>query len=201
MPCRLLPPRRYAVDGECRWPISRQPAGRSRITSVPCKHGYVHGYRGQRPDDARGRAQYFAGQRATGVAEGMSRIAMSRPVRVVREQTTMSDAAHLMVTERISVACRSSTMKATGGDHHRPIFAWSRRPCSSSDPIICGDARGFVQPSCHHGELEAPKIRGGPVGMCTSPDQYVDDVIQLMKQHRVKRVLVLRRAENALSVW
>ena len=46
------------------------------------------------------RAQYFAGQRATESLK-VSRI-MSHPVRVVREQTTMSDAAHLMVTERIS---------------------------------------------------------------------------------------------------
>ncbi|MGB5200991.1 MAG: CBS domain-containing protein, partial [Sedimenticolaceae bacterium] len=46
------------------------------------------------------RAQYFAGQRATESLK-VSRI-MSHPVRVIREQTTMSDAAHLMVTQRIS---------------------------------------------------------------------------------------------------
>ena len=46
------------------------------------------------------RAQYFAGQRATESLK-VSGI-MSHPVRVVREQTTMSEAAHLMVAQRIS---------------------------------------------------------------------------------------------------
>ena len=46
----------------------------------------------------------------------------------------------------------------------------------------------------HHGELEAPEdpVKDHMVRdvVCTSPDQFVDDVIQVMKQHRVKRVLV-----------
>jgi CBS-domain-containing membrane protein len=46
------------------------------------------------------RAQYFAGQRATQSLK-VSRI-MSQPLQAVGEQTTMSYAAHLMVTQRIS---------------------------------------------------------------------------------------------------
>ncbi|HPE81949.1 MAG TPA: CBS domain-containing protein, partial [Gammaproteobacteria bacterium] len=55
-----------------------------------------------------------------------------------------------------------------------------------------------------HGELEAPE---DPVAdhmvrdvVCTSPDQYVDDVIQLMKQHRVKRVLVCSAERRVVGV-
>lgn len=139
------------------------------------------------------RAQYFAGQRATESLK-VSRI-MSHPVRVVREQTTMSDAAHLMVTEHISgipvvddearlvgILTEADFLRGLGVPAHHPTHnLWQTLELMFSH-------------LAHHGELEAPE---DPVAdhmvrdlVCTSPDRYVDDVIRLMKQHRVKRVLV-----------
>ena len=149
------------------------------------------------------RAQYFAGQRATESLK-VSRI-MSRPVRVVREQATMSDAAHLMVTERISglpvvdneerlvgIITEADFLRGLGVPAHHPTHnLWQTLEVLFSH-------------LAHHGELEAPE---DPVAdhmvrdvVCTSPDQYVDDVIQLMKQHRVKRVLVCSAERRVVGV-
>ena len=149
------------------------------------------------------RAQYFAGQRATESLK-VSRI-MSRPVRVVREQATMSDAAHLMVTERISglpvvdneerlvgIITEADFLRGLGVPAHHPTHnLWQTLEVLFSH-------------LAHHGELEAPE---DPVAdhmvrdvVCTSPDQYVDEVIQLMKQHRVKRVLVCSAERRVVGV-
>ena len=149
------------------------------------------------------RAQYFAGQRATESLK-VSRI-MSHPVRVVREQTTMSDAAHLMVTERISglpvvdnedrlvgIITEADFLRGLGVPAHHPTHnLWQTLEVLFSH-------------LAHHGELEAPE---DPVAdhmvrdvVCTSPDQYVDEVIQLMKQHRVKRVLVCSAERRVVGV-
>ena len=149
------------------------------------------------------RAQYFAGQRATESLK-VSRI-MSRPVRVVREQATMSDAAHLMVTERISglpvvdneerlvgIITEADFLRGLGVPAHHPTHnLWQTLEVLFSH-------------LAHHGELEAPE---DPVAdhmvrdvVCTSPDQYVDEVIQLMKQHRVKRVLVCSAEKRVVGV-
>ena len=149
------------------------------------------------------RAQYFAGQRATESLK-VSRI-MSRPVRVVREQATMSDAAHLMVTERISglpvvdneerlvgIITEADFLRGLGVPAHHPTHnLWQTLEVLFSH-------------LAHHGVLEAPE---DPVAdhmvrdvVCTSPDQYVDEVIQLMKQHRVKRVLVCSAEKRVVGV-
>ena len=36
--------------------------------------------------------------------------------------------------------------------------------------------------------------------VCASPDHYVDDVLRLMKQHRVKRVLVCDAERHVVGV-
>jgi len=149
------------------------------------------------------RAQYFAGQRTTESLQ-VSRI-MSRPVRVVREQTTMSDAAHLMVTERISglpvvddgerlvgIITEADFLRGLGVPAHHPTHnLWQT-------------LEALFSHLAHHGELEVPE---DPVAdhmvrdvVCASPDHYVDDVIQLMKQHRVKRVLVCNIEKQVVGV-
>jgi len=147
------------------------------------------------------RAQYFAGQRES---LRVSRI-MSHPVQVVREQTTMSDAAHLMVTERISglpvvddeerlvgIITEADFLRGLGVPAHHPTHnLWQTLEVLFSH-------------LAHHGELEAPEdpVKDHMVRdvVCTSPDQYVDDVIQLMKQHRVKRVLVCSAEKRVVGV-
>ncbi|MGB5496880.1 MAG: CBS domain-containing protein [Sedimenticolaceae bacterium] len=149
------------------------------------------------------RAQYFAGQRATESLK-VSRI-MSHPVRVIREQTTMSDAAHLMVTQRISglpvvdnderfvgIITEADFLRGLGVPAHHPTHnLWQT-------------LESMFGHLAHHGELEGPE---DPVAehmlrdvVCTSPDHYVDDVIQLMKQHRVKRVLVCNDERHVVGM-
>lgn len=149
------------------------------------------------------RAQYFAGQRTTESLQ-VSRI-MSHPVRVVRDGTAMSDAAHLMVTERISglpvvddedrlvgIITEADFLRGLGVPAHHPTHnLWQTLEVLFSH-------------LAHHGEPEAPD---DPVAnhmvrdvVCTSADHYVDDVIQLMKAHRVKRVLVCNAERQVVGV-
>lgn len=139
------------------------------------------------------RAQHFAGQRA---AESLTvaRI-MSQPVRVVDTQTTMSQAAHLMVTERISglpvvddaeqlvgIITEADFLRGLGVPAHQPTHnLWQT-------------LESMFSHLAHHAEVESPE---DPVSehmvrdvVCASPDHNVDDVLSLMKQRRVKRVLV-----------
>ena len=139
------------------------------------------------------RAQYFAGQRATESLK-VSRI-MSHPVQVVREQTTMSDAAHLMLTQRISglpvvdsderlvgVITEADFLRGLGVPAHYPTYnLWQTLESLFSHLAQHRELEGPEDPVVEHMVRDV---------VCTSPDHYVDDVVQLMKQHRVKRVLV-----------
>jgi CBS-domain-containing membrane protein len=149
------------------------------------------------------KAQYFAGQRTIESLQ-VSRI-MSHPVRVVREQTSMSDAAHLMVTERISglpvvddeerlvgIVTEADFLRGLGVPAHHPTHnLWQTLETLFSH-------------LAHHGEVEAPEdpVKDHMVRdvVCTSPDHYVDDVIQLMKRHHVKRVLVCSTEGQVVGV-
>ena len=149
------------------------------------------------------RAQYFAGQRATESLK-VSRI-MSHPVQVVHEQTTMSDAAHLMVTQRISglpvvddderlvgIVTEADFLRGLGVPAHHPTHS------------LWQTLEAMFGHLAHHGELEGPE---DPVAnhmvrdvVCASADHYVDDVIQLMKQHRVKRVVICNAERRATGM-
>jgi CBS-domain-containing membrane protein len=149
------------------------------------------------------RAQYFAGQRATESVK-VSRI-MSHPVQVVREQTTMSDAAHLMVTQRISgLPVVDSGERLVGiiteADFLRGLGVPAHHPTHS----LWQTLEVLFSHLAHHGELEGP---ADPVAkhmvrdvVCASPDHDVDQVIALMKRHRVKRVLVCDQARHVEGV-
>ena len=149
------------------------------------------------------RAQYFAGQRMTESLK-VSRI-MSHPVQVVHEQTTMSDAAHLMVTQRISglpvvddderlvgIVTEADFLRGLGVPAHHPTHS------------LWQTLEAMFGHLAHHGELEGPE---DPVAnhmvrdvVCASADHYVDDVIQLMKQHRVKRVVICNAERRATGM-
>ena len=149
------------------------------------------------------RAQYFAGQRMTESLK-VSRI-MSHPVQVVHEQTTMSDAAHLMVTQRISglpvvddderlvgIVTEADFLRGLGVPAHHPTHS------------LWQTLEAMFGHLAHHGELEGPE---DPVAnhmvrdvVSASADHYVDDVIQLMKQHRVKRVVICNAERRATGM-
>lgn len=139
------------------------------------------------------RAQHFAGQRATESLQ-VSRI-MSQPVRVINPDTKMSEAAHLMVTERISGLPVVDNAKQlvgiiTEADFLRGLGVPAHHPTHN----LWQTLESLFSHLGHHAELEGPS---DPVShhmvrdvVCTSPEHYLDDVLGLMKQHRVKRVLV-----------
>jgi CBS domain-containing membrane protein len=149
------------------------------------------------------RARYFAGQRATESLK-VSRI-MSHPVRMVREQTTMSDAAHLMVTQRISglpvvddddrlagIITEADFLRGLGVPAHHPTHnLWQTLESMFGHLAHLGDLEGPEDPVVDHMVRDV---------VCASADQDVDDVIALMKLHRVKRVLVCSDERQVLGV-
>jgi len=134
----------------------------------------------------------------------VSRI-MGHPVRVVGEQTTMSDAAHLMVTRHISglpVVDNDERLVGviTEADFLRALGVPAHHPTQS----LWQTLESMFGHLAHHGELEGPEdtvaehmVRDV---ICTSPDHCVDDVIRLMKQHRVKRVLVCNDERHVVGM-
>jgi CBS domain-containing membrane protein len=139
------------------------------------------------------RAEHFAAQRAAGSLRA-ARV-MSHPVRVVHPQTPMAEAAHLLVSERISglpvvddddrlvgIITEADFLRALGLPAHHP----SQNLWQTLESLFSHLAR--------HAELERPD---DPVAehmvrdvVCTAPDATLDDALALMKRHRVKRVLV-----------
>lgn len=149
------------------------------------------------------RAQYFAGQRVTECLK-VDRI-MSQPVRVVQAQTTMSEAAHLMIVERISglpVVDDQGHLEGiiTEADFLRGLGIPAHHPAHN----LWQTLEALFSHLAHRGELEAPE---DPVAehmmrdvVWISAERYVDDVVTLMKQHRVKRVLVCDDERRVLGI-
>ena len=149
------------------------------------------------------RAQYFAGQRATESLK-VSRI-MSHPVQVVREQTTMSDAAHLMLTQRISgLPVVDSDERLVGVITEADFLRGLGVPAHHPTHNLWQTLESMFGHLLHHGEIEGPNdpvadhmVRGV---VCASADHDVDDVIKLMKQHCVKRVLVCNDQRHVMGM-
>jgi CBS domain-containing membrane protein len=149
------------------------------------------------------RAQYFAGQRTTESLK-VSRI-MSQPVEVVPEQTRMSDAAHLMVTQRISgLPVVDSDDRLVGIITEADFLRGLGVPAHHPTQNLWQTLESMFGHLAHHAELEGPE---DPVAehmvrdvVCITADRYVDDVIRLMKQHRVKRVLVCNGERHVIGM-
>ena len=149
------------------------------------------------------RAEHFARQRAS-ESLLISRI-MSQPVRVVHPETTMSEAAHIMVTERISglpivdddeqlvgIITEADFLRGLGVPAHHPTHnLWQT-------------LESLFSHLAHHTEPEGPD---DPVSdhmvrdvVCASPDHFVNDALELMQKHRVKRVLVCDQEHHVIGV-
>lgn len=149
------------------------------------------------------RAQHFASQRRT-EALLVSNI-MSHPVHSVTPQTSMSDAAHKLVTERISgLAVVDDDGRLLGiiteADFLRGLGVPSLEPTHN----LWQTLETLFHHLAHHAELESPD---DPVAdhmvrdvVCASPQQHVEDVIALMHEHRVKRVLVCDGERRVVGV-
>ena len=149
------------------------------------------------------RAEQFASRRAT---EGIGvRRVMSQPVHTVHPQTPLTDAAHLMVTERISglpvvddggrlvgIITEADFLRALGVPTHQPHHTlWQ-----TLESLFSHLAR--------HGDLEAPdsEVTEHMVKnvVSVSPDQDVHGVIEVMKRNNVKRVVVCDSERQVLGM-
>lgn len=149
------------------------------------------------------RAEQFASRRKTS-AIGVSQV-MNQPVRTVHPQTPLAEAAHLMVSERISglpvvddagalvgIITEADFLRALGVPAHQPHHnLWQTLESLFSHLV-------------HHGELEAPDA---PVTehmaknvVCVRPEQDLHDVIDSMKQNSVKRVVVCDNERRVLGM-
>lgn len=139
------------------------------------------------------RAEHFAGRR-TAERLTVDQI-MSHPVRVVHPDTRMSEAAHLIVNERISglpVVDEGDRLVGiiTEADFLRGLGVPAHHPSHNLWQTLESLSAHFN----HHAELEAP---ADPVAkhmvrdvVCASPGQDLQTILGLMKSHRVKRLLV-----------
>ena len=149
------------------------------------------------------RAQQFAVRRVT-ASIGVTQI-MSKPVTVVSPQTTMSAAAHLMVEGRISglpvvddanrllgIITEADFLRALGVPAHHPTHS------------IWQTLESMFSHLAHHAGMEGPN---DPVAehmvrevICVGEEQDVHDVLETMKRHRVKRVLVCDNERHVSGV-
>lgn len=149
------------------------------------------------------RAEHFSRQRANEVLS-VSQI-MSQPVRFVHPQTLMSEAAHLMVKERISglpvvddndqlvgIITEADFLRGLGLPAHYPTHnIWQTLEAMFSH---LGQQSELEGPS---DAVAAYMVRDV---VCTSPDDNVHGVLELMKRHQIKRVLVCDQDRHLLGV-
>ena len=149
------------------------------------------------------RAEQFAGRRAAESIQ-VSRV-MSQPVHSVHPATPLSEAAHLMVGQRISglpvaddagrlvgIITEADFLRALGVPAHEPHHnLWQ-----TLESLFGHLAR--------HGELETPD---DPVSahmaksvVSVHPDQDLHDVIEAMKRNSVKRVVVCDQDHRVLGM-
>lgn len=149
------------------------------------------------------RAAQIASRRDT-EALGIIRI-MSQPVRTVHPQTSVAEAAHLMVSERISglpVVDDAGHLAGiiTEADFLRALGVPDQQPHHS----LWQTLESLFSHLSHHGELEAPD---DPVSehmvsnvVCVGPGQDLHDVIEVMKRHAVKRVVVCDNERRVIGI-
>lgn len=149
------------------------------------------------------RAEQFASRRKTS-AIGVSQV-MSQPVRTVHPKTPLAEAAHLMVSERISglpVVDDAGTLVGiiTEADFLRALGVPAHQPHHT----LWQTLESLFSHLMHHGELETPNA---PVTehmvkkvVCVHPEQDLHDVIDVMKRNSVKRVVVCDDKHQVLGM-
>ena len=130
---------------------------------------------------------------------------MSQPVRTVHPNTSLAEAAHLMVTERVSglpvvddsghlvgIITEADFLRALGVPAHQPHHS------------LWQTLESLFSHLAHHGEIDAPDdhISDHMVRdvLCVSPGQDLHHVIEVMKRHKVKRVVVCDDERRVLGI-
>ena len=149
------------------------------------------------------RAQQFAIRRLT-ASIGVTQI-MSQPVSAVSPQTTMSAAAHILVEQRISglpvvddanrllgIITEADFLRALGVPAHHPTHSiWQTLESMFSHLAHHAGMKGPDDPVAEHMVREV---------ICVGEEQDVHDVLETMKRHRVKRVLVCDDEKHVAGV-
>jgi CBS domain-containing protein len=130
---------------------------------------------------------------------------MSKPVFFVHPETAMSEAAHLMVKKRISglpvvghdqrlvgIITEADFLRGLGVPAHHPTHnLWQTLE------LLLGHLN-------HHAELEAPDDHVASYMerdvICSSPDHDLQKALELMKKHKVKRLIVCDEAGRVIGM-
>jgi CBS domain-containing membrane protein len=139
------------------------------------------------------RAQHFAEQRLS-EALLVANI-MSHPVATVSEHASMAEAAHLIVTERISgLPVVDAEQRLVGIVTEADFLRGLGVPAHQPSHNLWQTLETLFAHLGHNGELESPN---DPVSrhmarnvVCTTPQADLDQVLALMKQHHIKRLPV-----------
>lgn len=149
------------------------------------------------------RAEQFARQRT--IAAGSIATLMTQPVVTVHPHTPLAEAAHLLVSQRISglpvvddgnrlvgIITESDFLRVLGVPAHLP----SHNLWHTLESL-------FVRVT-HHGNLETPdepiaSHMVKPV-ITASPGDSVQTVLDLMKRHQVKRVVIVDDAWHVCGI-
>lgn len=149
------------------------------------------------------RAKLIASRRVT-EAISITQV-MSQPVRTVNPETPLAEAAHLMVTERVSgLPVVDSAGRIAGliteADFLRALGVPAQQPAQN----IWQTLESLFSHLARHTELEAPD---DPVSahmvrnvLCVRPEQDLHHVLEIMKKHTVKRVVVCDEAHRVLGI-
>ncbi len=149
------------------------------------------------------RAEQFANRR---ISEAISVThVMSRPVRTVHPETRLSEVAHLMVSERISGlpivdAAGHLIGIITEADFLRALGV----PATEPHHNLWQTLESLFRHLTHHGKLETPDdpvmIHMVKDVVCVQPEQDLHEVIGVMKQNRVKRVVVCDKDRQVVGM-
>ncbi|MCO6412568.1 MAG: CBS domain-containing protein [Thiogranum sp.] len=130
---------------------------------------------------------------------------MNQPVRSVRRQTSLAEAAHLMVNERISglpVVDDNGRLVGiiTEADFLRALGMPTQQPHHS----LWQTLESLFGHLAHHGNLEAPddpvETQMAHNVVCVGPEDKLHAVLDQMKQHSVKRVVVCDSERRVLGI-
>jgi CBS-domain-containing membrane protein len=149
------------------------------------------------------RAEEQAARRTTEALQ-VERV-MSQPVRTVRSQTPLSEAAHLMIAERISglpvvddaghlvgIITEADLLRALGVPAHEPNHSlWQTLESLFSHLSRHADLKAPDDVVAEHMVRDVVTI---------SPDRDLHEVIERMKQHRVKRLVVCDDERRVLGM-
>jgi CBS-domain-containing membrane protein len=149
------------------------------------------------------RAQYFASLRMTESIKVSS--VMSQPVHVIHQMASMTQAAQLLVNERISgmpvvdeseslvgIITEADFLRGVGLPSHHPTFnIWQTLESMFSHLNQNIEFEGPDDRVEEHMERHV---------VCASTDDDVEVIIGLMKQHRIKRIVVCNDRQHVLGM-